>query len=127
MHHLSASALETLKGRLLALRDDALKEAWAAETRGLSLLETTDREIEDQAERAEIRREEEIGKAEAVNDYAAASAAEAALRRMAEGSYGTCRDCGDAIPQARLFAIPAALRCSACQRAYEQRLAKDKK
>jgi len=127
MHHLSASALETLKGRLLALRDDALKEAWAAETRGLSLLETTDREIEDQAERAEIRREEEIGKAEAVNDYAVASAAEAALRRIAEGSYGTCRDCGDAIPQARLFAIPVALRCSACQRAYEQRLAKDKK
>lgn len=127
MSQLSASALETLRGRLLALRDGALKEAWAAETRGLSLLETTGGEIEDQAERAEIQREKEIGKAEAAGDYAIASAAEAALRRIAEGSYGICRDCGDAIPQARLFAIPVALRCSACQRVYEQRLAKDKK
>lgn len=121
MIHLSASMLEALKSKLVAIRDSALNEAWAAETRGLSLLATADKEFQDQTERAETQREEEIGKVEIVNDYATASAAEAALRRIADGSYGICRDCGDPIPQARLLAIPVAIRCSTCQRAYEQR------
>jgi len=121
MSHLSASVLETLRARLVALRDNALNEAWAAEARGLSLLATAEGETQDRSERAENRREEEISKVEIINDYATASAAEAALRQIANGSYGTCRDCGKAIPQARLLAIPVALRCSACQLAYEQR------
>jgi RNA polymerase-binding transcription factor DksA len=120
MSHLSVSVLQTLKGRLVALRDNALNEARGAEVRDSTLHATTDEEIQDQAERAETQREEEISKVEIANDYGTVDAAEAALQRIADGSYGTCRDCGDAIPQARLLAIPAALRCATCQRAYEQ-------
>ena len=35
----------------------------------------------------------------------------AALQRLDEGSYGTCVDCGKAIPDARLEVRPEASRC----------------
>ncbi|MGM9428640.1 TraR/DksA family transcriptional regulator [Hydrogenophaga sp. MI9] len=38
-----------------------------------------------------------------------------ALQRVADGSYGLCVDCGDAIAAARLHANPVALRCLGCQ------------
>src|SRR4051794_36410672 len=44
---------------------------------------------------------------------------EAALARLAEGSYGECIDCGVAIPFARLAAYPAAKRCVGCQEIAE--------
>ena len=47
-------------------------------------------------------------------------AIEAARARMAEGTYGVCIDCGGEIPFERLQAQPAALRCVACQSAYEK-------
>lgn len=47
-------------------------------------------------------------------------AIDAALRRIADGSYGLCIDCGDAIANARLHAAPTALRCVGCQDKTEQ-------
>ncbi len=41
--------------------------------------------------------------------------ADAALARVAQGTYGLCVDCEDAIEPARLSAHPAALRCAECQ------------
>lgn len=38
----------------------------------------------------------------------------AALRRMDEGTYGECIDCGIEIDEERLGAIPGALRCLEC-------------
>jgi DnaK suppressor protein len=38
-----------------------------------------------------------------------------ALGRLREGRYGTCRDCGDPIPEKRLLAIPETSRCIPCQ------------
>lgn len=46
-------------------------------------------------------------------------AIEAALTRLAEGTYGSCMDCSAAIPLARLQAAPKALRCIACQEKFE--------
>ena len=40
---------------------------------------------------------------------------EAALRRMVEGSYGECSDCGAGIAFERLQAYPTAKRCVRCQ------------
>ena len=42
-------------------------------------------------------------------------AARAALRRIEEGTYGTCLDCDDAISPARLAALPWAALCIRCQ------------
>jgi DnaK suppressor protein len=38
-----------------------------------------------------------------------------ALKRIADGSYGLCLDCGGAIAVARLHANPVAMRCLGCQ------------
>ena len=48
---------------------------------------------------------------------------DAALRRIEDGSYGLCVDCGVGIPAARLHAAPDALRCIACQEKFEKRQA----
>jgi len=45
---------------------------------------------------------------------------EAALGRIAEGSYGVCTDCGGDIGRARLKAYPAAERCLPCQEKNER-------
>ena len=44
---------------------------------------------------------------------------EAALARLADGTYGECMDCGQAIPGPRLTAYPTARRCVACQEIAE--------
>lgn len=44
---------------------------------------------------------------------------EAALARLADGTYGECMDCGMPVPAARLTAYPTARRCVACQEAAE--------
>ena len=46
---------------------------------------------------------------------------EEARRALASGRYGTCLDCGTAIPPERLEAVPEAVRCVACQRRLEGR------
>lgn len=43
-----------------------------------------------------------------------------AIARMHGGVYGICSDCGEAIPEARLRAYPAAKRCRECQELKEQ-------
>ena len=40
---------------------------------------------------------------------------EEALRRLDEGSYGRCVDCGRELPEERLEARPEAARCVECQ------------
>jgi RNA polymerase-binding transcription factor DksA len=44
---------------------------------------------------------------------------EAARKRLADDTFGTCVDCGEDIDPARLAATPAALRCAACQARQE--------
>jgi len=43
----------------------------------------------------------------------------AALRRLADPEYGTCRECGEAIGLPRLKANPVAELCVSCQEARE--------
>jgi DnaK suppressor protein len=42
-------------------------------------------------------------------------AIEGALRRIDNGTYGVCRDCGDPIAEARLSAIPWTRSCVSCK------------
>lgn len=51
----------------------------------------------------------------------ALQANEAALRRLSEGTYGLCADCGEPIALERLRAYPSAARCLDCQSARESR------
>ena len=43
-----------------------------------------------------------------------------ALERIRQGSYGTCEECGTAIPKARLQALPYARHCVGCARKVQQ-------
>lgn len=46
---------------------------------------------------------------------------DAALMRLANGTYGTCVDCGTEIPAERLEVRPQATRCLGCQIREERR------
>ena len=54
-------------------------------------------------------------------DIAELGEVEAALARIADGSYGTCSNCSEPIGWPRLNAQPTAQRCIRCQEAFERR------
>ena len=56
-----------------------------------------------------------------VNEQALLTQVEAALRRIDEGTYGKCVNCGQPIPEKRLEAIPWASYDVKCQEQLEQR------
>lgn len=58
--------------------------------------------------------------ADARRDIDEHQAGRIALARLDSGDYGTCIDCGQAIPPARLQAQPFAVRCIACQTHHER-------
>lgn len=49
-----------------------------------------------------------------------------ALHRLRDGAYGTCAECGEPIPPARLRAIPEATLCVRCQERIEPAQASQK-
>lgn len=61
-----------------------------------------------------------------VDEVALAHAAEelnqvvAAQRRLEDGTYGFCQDCGEPIDERRLQALPATPFCTDCQAAHER-------
>ena len=54
------------------------------------------------------------------HDTAEIAAVDAALQRIADGSYGDCVDCGARITETRLRAAPEAARCIHCQEKLEK-------
>ncbi len=78
-----------------------------------------EREVLDQGGSSEVDIQEDIElaliqmKAETLNKI------NEALRRLEEGSYGNCFECGDEIGGARLRALPFAVRCKDCEEARE--------
>lgn len=62
----------------------------------------------------------EVGHADVARDVEEVQDIEAALGRLAAGTYGQCTSCGIAIPAARLDAYPTAKRCLPCQQKHEE-------
>jgi DnaK suppressor protein len=54
------------------------------------------------------------------HDNAEIATVDAALKRIEDGSYGECLDCGVQIAEARLHAAPEAARCIHCQERLEK-------
>ncbi len=61
-------------------------------------------------------------KMEALNamDAKRLKAIEGALKRISEGKYGICLQCGKRIPEGRLRAIPSAVLCVECKTENEK-------
>jgi DnaK suppressor protein len=62
----------------------------------------------------------DVAEAEVTRDLGELRMLEAALKRVSEGSYGQCIDCGWEIPFERLQAQPGAARCVPCQERHEK-------
>ncbi len=72
--------------------------------------------------RAQVATERELEFALDAHETDRLAAIEAALSRIAAGTYGECIDCGADIPSSRLQVAPEAPRCLDCQdRAEHQR------
>ena len=78
-------------------------------------------EITDRSEESVADLLVDVNLAEISRDIEELRDVEAALRRIVDGSYGTCQTCGEDIKQDRLTAVPAASRCYACQVEYENK------
>jgi len=95
--------LSEVQGKIRDVRADGNKE----------------REVLDQGESSEVDIQEDIEfaliqmKSETLNKI------DAALRRLEDGSYGDCFECGEEISEARLRALPFAVRCKDCEEARE--------
>jgi DnaK suppressor protein len=62
----------------------------------------------------------DVGLAEIDRDLEELRAIDAALLRVADGSYGVCEACGKPIDPKRLEITPHALRCIDCQTIFER-------
>lgn len=104
---------------MLENRRRELKEAVKGKMRDVRTDTAKEREVLDQGESSEIDIQEDIEfaliqmKSETLNKI------DAALRRLEEGTYGDCFECGEEISEARLRALPFAVRCKDCEEARE--------
>ena len=95
--------MNDVQGRIRDVRSDGNRE----------------RDVLDQGESSEVDIQEDIEfaliqmKSETLNKI------DAALRRLDEGTYGGCFECGEEISEARLRALPFAVRCKDCEEARE--------
>ncbi len=78
-------------------------------------------EIGDEYDLASQERERELGIIMSVQDKNKLMAIEDALRRIEEGTYGYCEECGEKISKQRLKAVPFATLCVNCKAKKEAR------
>ena len=77
------------------------------------------RDVRDVAESSEIDIQDEIGFALIQMKAETLKKIDAALRRIEAGDYGDCFECGGEIAEARLRALPFAVRCRECEEVRE--------
>lgn len=111
-HHRKLSALASrFRGGVTGLRDEALETPNAVG-------HLSDQPA-DSADVASHVAEHDVTLGLLGNDETVLAEVEAALTRIASGTYGLCPECGKPIPQARLRAVPYAQFCMACAHRHE--------
>lgn len=112
------TALRSLLDYRIRDLEAELHAASAEATRDAS--ERTAGEVVDRKEEADAERREQVAISTETRTRDELRSCRAALRRLDDGVYGDCRDCGAAIPLARLMAQPQAERCAHCQAEHER-------
>ena len=113
---MNQKTIESLAKSLRHHRQELFKEAADAEA-DLAFI-TEDRET-DLEERAQEERAARLFARLDVRAKLAIEEIDAALQRIADGSYGNCTGCGRAIVAKRLQVLPATRFCVDCARAHE--------
>ncbi|MBO9651433.1 MAG: TraR/DksA C4-type zinc finger protein [Variovorax sp.] len=123
MARLTSQDQEQLRRQLEALKQRTLDELHRRTDPMDALQERVsyEHEVHNNAEDAEEERSEDLRFAEIDIERQRLQEIEGAQRRMTTESYGACIDCGEDIPRERLMAYPTALRCNACQVAWERK------
>jgi DnaK suppressor protein len=109
-----ARRLDELRTVLESRRAELAQEVQGS-IRGVRSDGTGDRDGLDAAESSEAESQDDIGfaliqlKAEMLKNI------DIALRRIEQGDYGDCFECGNEIAEARLRALPFAVRCRNCE------------
>lgn len=78
-----------------------------------------ERDVLDQGESSEVDIQEDIEFALIQMKSETLNKVNEALRRLDENTYGNCFECGDEIGEARLRALPFAVRCIDCEQERE--------
>jgi len=124
---LSASDLATLRERLLTRRAELEREmklqlhASGLDRQGEADDADSRFEPRDRGDESVADEQTSLAAAQVTRDSDEIGAIDAALARMAEGSYGICAETGEVIERDRLFANPTAIRSLAGQAAWERR------
>lgn len=116
MRNKSNSVISKLKP-VLERRREALRRTLIGE-----LSQLTNRDmfgVGDEIDQAIDSDSDEISSQLAAAESRELASIESALKRMRDGTYGSCENCGDKIPAARLQALPYAPHCINCQRESE--------
>jgi DnaK suppressor protein len=111
--------LEEQRALLLAEREASLRQADALRAEAEQLaeeMEPGDTQFDEESgEGGTLNVERERDLALSAQARAAADEVDRALAKVDAGTYGTCEQCGQPIPRARLKALPAAALCVACK------------
>ncbi len=102
------NAMNTDEARLLARKHELTRRLGKIETD----LDSTPNP--DSEERATERENDEVLEELGLQGQMELKAIEAALKRVADGTYGTCVRCGGQISRERLDAVPHAALCREC-------------
>ena len=103
--HLTPDALARLRAVLVSDLDVQHAQRIDHEAAAVQLRDHTD---------ADSVLERELAEAGATRAREAVEDIQHALRRLADGTYGSCESCGAPLPFERLEAVPAARTCVAC-------------
>ena len=111
---------ERLRKLLLQKREDIVREAKAEIKKFKSgekkqLVET----VMDDGDLSVVDLSEDISLKQLSTHRETLIKIDAALRKLAEGTYGACEDCGDDISEQRLNIMPFAIYCRDCQEKKE--------
>jgi DnaK suppressor protein len=82
--------------------------------------QTQSQEVTDLKDGAELMQRQQTEDFQATRDLQELQDVDAALSRLAAGGYGDCAICGEAIPVARLTALPSVRLCAVCQAVQER-------
>jgi DnaK suppressor protein len=103
LEHRRRELMNELQGKIRDVRAEGGKE----------------RDVLDQGESSEVDIQEDIEFALLQMKSETLTKINEALQRLEDGTYGNCFECGDEIAEARLRALPFAVRCKDCEEERE--------